>query len=66
MPLSIQGVRIDIMPALFALLVVVASSSVLAQQKSSGSMKQLQTEWLKITFDDLPSQPMLPGDRPIR
>ena len=35
MPLSIQGVRIGIMPALFALLVAVASSSVLAQQKSS-------------------------------
>jgi len=38
----------------------------LAQQKSSGSMKKLQTQWLKITFDDMPSQPMLPGDRPIR
>ena len=38
----------------------------LAQQKSSGSMKQLQSQWLKITFDDMPSQPMLPGDRPIR
>ena len=38
----------------------------LAQQKSNGTMKKLQTQWLKITFDDMPSQPMLPGDRPIR
>jgi polar amino acid transport system substrate-binding protein len=37
----------------------------LAKEKASGSMKKLQTEWLKITFDDLPSQPMLPGDRPM-
>jgi polar amino acid transport system substrate-binding protein len=36
----------------------------LAQQKSSGSMKQLQQEWLKITFD-MPNKPMLPGDRPM-
>ena len=37
----------------------------LEQQKSSGSMKQLQTQWLKITFEDLPNKPMLPGDRPM-
>jgi polar amino acid transport system substrate-binding protein len=37
----------------------------LAQAKADGSMKQLQTEWLKITFDDLPNQPLLPGDRPM-
>jgi polar amino acid transport system substrate-binding protein len=37
----------------------------LAQQKASGSMKQLQAQFLKINFEDLPSQPMLPGDRPI-
>jgi len=37
----------------------------LAQQKTSGSMKKLQVEWLKISFDDLPNQPMLPGDRPM-
>ena len=36
----------------------------LAQQKSSGSMKQLQQEWLKITFD-MPNKPMLPGDKPM-
>jgi polar amino acid transport system substrate-binding protein len=38
----------------------------LAQQRASGSMKELQARWLKITFDDLPRQPMLPGDRPIK
>jgi polar amino acid transport system substrate-binding protein len=38
----------------------------LAQQKSSGSFRELQAKWLKITFDDLPAQPLLPGDRPIR
>lgn len=38
----------------------------LAQQKSSGAYKQLQAKWLKITFDDLPNQPLLPGDRPIK
>lgn len=37
----------------------------LAQQKTDGTMKQLQNEWLKITFDNLPSKPMLPGDRPM-
>lgn len=37
----------------------------LAQQKASGSMKQLQGEWLKINFEDLPNKPMLPGDRPM-
>ena len=38
----------------------------LAQQKSNGTFKQLQAKWLKITFDDLPNQPMLPGDRPVK
>jgi polar amino acid transport system substrate-binding protein len=38
----------------------------LAQEKKSGEMKKLQGEWLKITFDDMPNQPMLPGDRPMR
>jgi len=38
----------------------------LAQQKSNGAYKQLQSKWLKITFDDLPSQPLLPGDRPVK
>ena len=38
----------------------------LAQQKANGTFKQLQGQWLKITFDDLPNQPLLPGDRPIK
>ena len=38
----------------------------LAQQKSNGTFKQLQAKWLKITFDDLPNRPMLPGDRPVK
>jgi len=38
----------------------------LTQQKSNGTYKQLQLKWLKITFDDLPSQPLLPGDRPVK
>jgi polar amino acid transport system substrate-binding protein len=41
-------------------------NSFLAQQKASGSMKKLQTQWLKITFDDMPNKPMLPGDRPMK
>jgi len=38
----------------------------LSQQKTNGTYKQLQAKWLKITFDDLPNQPLLPGDRPIK
>ena len=38
----------------------------LAQQKSGGAFKQLQGKWLKITFDGLPNQPMLLGDRPVK
>jgi len=38
----------------------------LVQQKQNGTFKQLQAQWLKITFDDLPNQPMLPGDRPVK
>jgi polar amino acid transport system substrate-binding protein len=37
----------------------------LTQEKSDGTFKKLQAEHLKITFDDLPSQPLLPGDRRI-
>jgi polar amino acid transport system substrate-binding protein len=37
----------------------------LAQQKSNGSFKKLQAEHLKISFDGLPDQPLLPGDRKI-
>jgi polar amino acid transport system substrate-binding protein len=35
----------------------------LAQQKANGTFKKLQVENLKINFDDLPSEPLLPGDR---
>jgi polar amino acid transport system substrate-binding protein len=38
----------------------------LNQQKANGTYKQLQAKWLKITFDDLPNQPLLPGDRPVK
>jgi polar amino acid transport system substrate-binding protein len=37
----------------------------LKQQKDDGTFKKLQAEYLKITFDDLPSEPLLPGDRKI-
>lgn len=37
----------------------------LAQEKSNGTFKKLQAEHLKITFDDLPDRPLLPGDRKI-
>lgn len=37
----------------------------LIQEKANGTFKKLQTEHLKITFDDLPNQPLLPGDRKI-
>ena len=35
----------------------------LAGEKSNGDFKKLQAEYLKITFDDLPNEPLLPGDR---
>lgn len=37
----------------------------LSQMRQTGELAQLQQKWLKITFDDLPSQPLLPGDRPL-
>ena len=37
----------------------------LTQEKSNGTFKKLQGEYLKITFDDLPNEPMLPGDRKV-
>jgi polar amino acid transport system substrate-binding protein len=37
----------------------------LAQQKANGTMKKLQTEHLKINFDGLPDEPLLPGDRKV-
>jgi polar amino acid transport system substrate-binding protein len=35
----------------------------LAKEKADGDFKKLQAEYLKITFQDLPNQPLLPGDR---
>jgi len=35
----------------------------LASQKADGTLKKLQVENLKINFDDLPNEPLLPGDR---
>jgi polar amino acid transport system substrate-binding protein len=35
----------------------------LAKEKLDGDFKRLQAEYLKITFDDLPNEPLLPGDR---
>ncbi|MFB2893893.1 transporter substrate-binding domain-containing protein [Aerosakkonemataceae cyanobacterium BLCC-F50] len=37
----------------------------LQRQKAQGELKKLQEYWFKVTFDDLPEQPLLPGDRPI-
>jgi polar amino acid transport system substrate-binding protein len=37
----------------------------LKQERDDGTFKKLQAEHLKITFDDLPSEPLLPGDRKI-
>jgi polar amino acid transport system substrate-binding protein len=35
----------------------------LAQEKANGALKKLQEEHLKIIFDSLPNEPLLPGDR---
>lgn len=37
----------------------------LQQQREQGEMKKLQQAWFKITFDNLPQEPLLPGDRRI-
>lgn len=37
----------------------------LARARASGDVKRLQRRWLKISFDELPTKPLLPGDRPI-
>ncbi|HEY9884134.1 MAG TPA: transporter substrate-binding domain-containing protein, partial [Thermosynechococcaceae cyanobacterium] len=38
----------------------------LNSQRENGELKTLQAKWLKITFENLPTQPLLPGDRPIQ
>lgn len=37
----------------------------LATVRRTGQLAQLQEKWLRIVFEDLPTQPLLPGDRPI-
>ncbi|XHX79786.1 MAG: transporter substrate-binding domain-containing protein [Stenomitos frigidus ULC029] len=37
----------------------------LSSLRENGELKPLQAKWLKITFDNLPTQPLLPGDRPL-
>lgn len=37
----------------------------LAHMHETGELTQLQQKWLKITFDNLPAQPLLPGNRPL-
>jgi polar amino acid transport system substrate-binding protein len=38
----------------------------LSQEKANGTYKAYQSKYLKITFDDLPNEPLLPGDRKIK
>ncbi|MGC8712786.1 MAG: transporter substrate-binding domain-containing protein [Leptodesmis sp.] len=37
----------------------------LQQQWEQGTLKKLQQDWFKMTFDNLPQEPLLPGDRRI-
>ena len=37
----------------------------LTNARTSGTLQKLQQKWFKISFDHLPTQPLLPGDRPI-
>jgi polar amino acid transport system substrate-binding protein len=37
----------------------------LQQQRDQGEMQKLQQDWFKLTFDNLPQEPLLPGDRSI-
>ena len=38
----------------------------LQTQREQGELEKLQEYWFKMTFDNLPQQPLLPGDRPIQ
>lgn len=40
-------------------------NSFLADLRARGELKRLQQKWFKITFENLPTQPLLPGDRPL-
>lgn len=37
----------------------------LVEQRENGTMSKLQLQWLGKAFPNLPSQPLLPGDKPI-
>ncbi|MEP0816984.1 MULTISPECIES: transporter substrate-binding domain-containing protein [Trichocoleus] len=37
----------------------------LGDLRTQGELKRLQEKWFKITFANLPTQPLLPGDRPL-
>lgn len=37
----------------------------LGSQRQQGELQRLQAKWFKIRFDNLSTQPLLPGDRPI-
>lgn len=36
-----------------------------AKVKANGEMKRLQEKWFGRSFDDMPNEPRLPGDRPV-
>ncbi|WP_223257372.1 transporter substrate-binding domain-containing protein [Phormidesmis priestleyi] len=38
----------------------------LTSLREQGELKPLQEKWLKISFENLPTQPLLPGERPIQ
>ncbi len=38
----------------------------LSSLRENGELQPLQAKWLKITFENLPTQPLLPGDRPLQ
>ena len=38
----------------------------LSSLREQGELKLLQEKWLKISFENLPTQPLLPGERPIQ
>lgn len=41
-------------------------NSFLTNLKEQDELKPLQEKWLKIAFENLPTQPLLPGDRPLQ
>lgn len=41
-------------------------NSFLVSLKDQNELKPLQEKWLKISFENLPTQPLLPGERPMQ